>query len=122
MKKKQKQKKISKKSKKVKSKPKKKLSKKVEEQNRKATKLTERGKERGFVTYDEILKEFPTVEDDVMFLDRLYEKLQAAGVDILDSGGCLRLPMKRQKNTNFTNTSPHMIRYKCISKKSVSIP
>ena len=92
MKKKQKQKKT--KTKKIKakkagSKPKKKLSKKAEDQNKKAAKLVNRGKERGFVTYDEILKEFPTVEDDVVFLDTLYEKLQQAGIDILDSGGML---------------------------------
>jgi len=93
MKKKQKKIKIKKvKAKKPGAKPKKKLSKKAEDQNRKASKLVARGKERGFVTYDEILKEFPTVEDDVTFLDHLYEKLQQSGIDILDSGGMLDTP------------------------------
>jgi len=95
MKKKQKQKKTKirkAKTKKKVLKPKKKLSKKAEDQNKKAAKLVHRGKERGFVTYDEILKEFPTVEDDVTFLDHLYEKLQQAGIDILDSGGMLDTP------------------------------
>ena len=99
---KKKQKKIVKKSKAVRHlKPKKKLSKKVEEQNRKANKLILRGKERGFITYDEILKEFPTVEDDVSFLDRLYEKLQASGIDILDSGGMLETPDESAKKYQF---------------------
>jgi len=94
---KKKQKKTKSKTKKVKAKkpapkPKKKISKKAEDQNRKAAKLVSRGKERGFVTYDEILKEFPTVEDDVTFLDHLYEKLQQSGIDILDSGGMLDTP------------------------------
>src|ERR1700690_2356372 len=80
------------KAKKVKKAPKKKIPKKAEDQNKKAAKLVHRGKERGFVTYDEILKEFPTVEDDVTFLDHLYEKLQQAGIDILDSGGMLDTP------------------------------
>ena len=53
------------------------------------TKLLSKGKERGYVTYDEILKEFPTVEEDILFLDELYEKLAAAGVDILEGGGLL---------------------------------
>ncbi len=80
--------------KKPKKAPKKKLSKKAEDQNKKAAKLIHRGRERGFVTYDEILKEFPTVEDDVTFLDHLYEKLQQAGIDILDSGGMLDTPVE----------------------------
>ena len=51
--------------------------------------LLSRGKEKGFVTYDEILKEFPTVEDDVIFLEDLYERLSTSGVDILEGGGLL---------------------------------
>jgi RNA polymerase primary sigma factor len=55
----------------------------------KANALLQRGKDRGFVTYDEILKEFPNIEIDVMFLDYLYEKLSTAGIDILEGGGLL---------------------------------
>ncbi|MDD5318354.1 MAG: sigma-70 family RNA polymerase sigma factor [Candidatus Pacebacteria bacterium] len=57
----------------------------------KAEKLLLKGKERGFVTYDEILKEFPTVEEDVFFLDNLYEKLATAGIDVLEGGGLLEV-------------------------------
>ncbi len=56
-----------------------------------AVKLLAKGKERGFVTYDEILKEFPTVEEDVHFLDNLYERLNTAGIDILEGGGLLEM-------------------------------
>ncbi len=51
--------------------------------------LLTKGRARGFVTYDEILKEFPTVEEDIMFLDDLYAKLATAGIDILEGGGLL---------------------------------
>jgi RNA polymerase primary sigma factor len=51
--------------------------------------LLTRGRDRGFVTYDEILKEFPNIEEDIMFLDVLYEKLQTAGIDVLEGGGML---------------------------------
>ena len=51
--------------------------------------LMAKGKERGFITYDEILKEFPTVEDDIIFLDELYSQLATAGIDILEGGGLL---------------------------------
>ena len=55
----------------------------------KVTKLLARGKERGYVTYDEILKEFPTIEQDIILLEDLYEKLNTAGIDILEGGGLL---------------------------------
>ncbi|KKS47376.1 MAG: RNA polymerase sigma factor [Candidatus Nomurabacteria bacterium GW2011_GWC2_42_20] len=57
----------------------------------KAQLLILKGRGRGFITYNEILKEFPAVEQDVIFLDTLYEKLGDAGVDILESGGLLDL-------------------------------
>jgi RNA polymerase primary sigma factor len=57
----------------------------------KANKLLVKGRERGFVTYDEILKEFPLIEQDVMFLDDLYSRLSVAGIDILEGGGMLNL-------------------------------
>jgi len=60
----------------------------------KLNKLTSRGKEKGFVTYDEILKEFPTIENDILFLDELYSKLHALGIDVLESGGLLEMPVE----------------------------
>jgi RNA polymerase primary sigma factor len=48
--------------------------------------LIEKGKERGYVTYNEILKAFPHVEEDVNFLESLYERLAIAGVDVLEGG------------------------------------
>ena len=51
-----------------------------------ADQLIEKGKERGYVTYGEILKSFPRVEDDVSFLESLYERFATAGVDVLEGG------------------------------------
>jgi RNA polymerase primary sigma factor len=68
-----------------------KVSKKALEQNKKAEVLLARGRQRGFVTYDEILKSFPTIESDVMFLEELYEKFSVAGIDVLEGGGMLNL-------------------------------
>lgn len=47
------------------------------------------GRERGYVTYDEILREFPSIEDNVLLLEELYEKFSTAGVDVLEGGGML---------------------------------
>lgn len=57
----------------------------------KADKLVLKGKERGFVTFDEILKEFPTIEQDIVFLDELYTKFSTAGIDVLEGGGLLEV-------------------------------
>jgi RNA polymerase primary sigma factor len=48
--------------------------------------LIEKGKERGYVTYSEILKSFPHVETDIEFLESLYERFAIAGVDVLEGG------------------------------------
>ena len=48
--------------------------------------LIEKGKERGYVTYSEILKSFPHVESDINFLESLYERFAIAGVDVLEGG------------------------------------
>ncbi|MFA6552175.1 MAG: sigma-70 family RNA polymerase sigma factor [Candidatus Paceibacterota bacterium] len=66
-------------------------NKKARDMNEKADRLIAKGKEKGFITYDEILKEFPTVENEIMFLDDLYSKFQDAGIDILEGGGMLDL-------------------------------
>ena len=68
-----------------------KLSKKAQDELSRLERLLARGRERGFVTYDEILKEFPHIEQNILFLDELYEKLHTAGVDILEGGGLLEL-------------------------------
>ncbi|OGG79283.1 hypothetical protein A3A39_00370 [Candidatus Kaiserbacteria bacterium RIFCSPLOWO2_01_FULL_54_13] len=47
------------------------------------------GKERGYLTYDEILREFPTIEDNVVLLDEMYERFAVAGIDVLEGGGML---------------------------------
>lgn len=55
----------------------------------KAETLLTLGRERGYVTYDEILREFPEIERDVNFLETLYDRFSAASIDVLESGGML---------------------------------
>ena len=58
----------------------------MHEREDKAERLIQKGKERGYITYSEILREFPHVEDDVNYLDELYERFTTAGIDILEGG------------------------------------
>ena len=64
-------------------------AKKLAQLEAKAEKLILKGKERGYVTYNEILKEFPTIEENVVFLEILYERFSTSGIDVLESGGML---------------------------------
>ncbi len=66
-----------------------KAQKKLDEQGKKAETLMASGRQRGFVTYDEILKAFPHIETDVSFLEELYEKFASAHIDVLEGGGML---------------------------------
>ena len=51
--------------------------------------LISRGRQRGFITFSELLKEFPSIEYDVVFLESLYVQLEDGGVDILEEGSLL---------------------------------
>lgn len=56
------------------------------ERDSKADALIKKGRERGYITYSEILREFPHVENDITFLDDLYERFTTSGIDILEGG------------------------------------
>ncbi|MCA9361157.1 sigma-70 family RNA polymerase sigma factor [Candidatus Kaiserbacteria bacterium] len=93
----------------------KKVSKKTSRVSRvletKATELMKMGRERGYVTYDEILKFFPQIEKDVMFLDEMYERFSIAGIDVLKSGGMLgadpSVELLERKNSYRRNDSSY---------------
>lgn len=77
----------------------------------KAAELMKIGRERGYVTYDELLRSFPEIEKDILFLDELYERFSVAGVDVLKSGGMLGADpaeeMLAQKNAFRRNDSSY---------------
>jgi RNA polymerase primary sigma factor len=83
-----------KKNKKIKKKAVKKAARKgskktISEANVKKAALVAKGKERGFITYDEILKEFPAIEEDVLLLEEIYDECAVAQIDILEGGRLL---------------------------------
>ncbi|MBI2097633.1 MAG: sigma-70 family RNA polymerase sigma factor [Candidatus Vogelbacteria bacterium] len=51
--------------------------------------LLARGRQRGFITYGEMLKEFPNVEMDLEFLEQIYDRFEQAGIDVLEETGFL---------------------------------
>ncbi|MEK7140545.1 MAG: sigma-70 family RNA polymerase sigma factor, partial [Patescibacteria group bacterium] len=56
-----------------------------------AHELVEKGRKRGFITYDEILKTFPDIENNILFLEELYDKFMEASIDVLEGGNLLNL-------------------------------
>ena len=63
--------------------------KKITTRDQNEQELLQKGKERGFITYDEIIRYFPTIELDIVYLEELYEKISQAGIDILEGGNLL---------------------------------
>lgn len=70
--------------------PRKKTQKKSEREERiiesKIKALIAKGKERGFVTEDEILYFFPDIEENLDLLERIYERLETSGIELKSSG------------------------------------
>jgi len=52
--------------------------------------LVTRVRQRGFVTYSELLKDFPNIERDIDFLDTLYQRFEEEGIDVLEEGDLLK--------------------------------
>jgi RNA polymerase primary sigma factor len=71
--------------------------KKIIELEEKSDLIIEKGKKRGFITYDEIIKIFPDIENNIIFLDELYEKLSVSGVDVLEGGNLLDVDQDTDK-------------------------
>lgn len=68
--------------------------------------ILKKGKKRGFISYDEILKSFPDIEKDVVFLDDLYTQFVDAGVDVIEGGNLLDIDgLEEQKNVYSRNQS-----------------
>jgi RNA polymerase primary sigma factor len=71
----------------------------VQEMQMKSDKLLAKGRARGFVTYDEILNEFPDIENDLLFLDEMYGTFGDAGIDVLEGGGMLDVEVENGKSS-----------------------
>lgn len=59
------------------------------ERSKKVEHILQKGRDRGYVSYDEILREFPNIETDILFLEDLYDKFSTASVDVLEGGNIL---------------------------------
>lgn len=65
--------------------------------NEKIESILAKGRLKGFITYAEILKEFPHIEEDVLLLDDIYARLQENGVDVLEGKELLEVDLSPKK-------------------------
>ncbi|HOX21462.1 MAG TPA: sigma-70 family RNA polymerase sigma factor [Candidatus Paceibacterota bacterium] len=57
----------------------------------KLVKLIKKGKERGFITETEILSEFPDIETDISFLEKIYDLCEKANVEVIETKDLIEL-------------------------------
>ena len=84
-----------------------KAQKRETEAENKIERLVNKGKETGFITFDLILKEFPFVENDIFFLEELYDKFDKMGIDVLENKGILDMNTEEilKKTDKYDRTS-----------------
>jgi len=80
--------------------------------------LLDRGKERAFVTYSEILSFFPAVEKDINGLDYLYQMLDAQGIEIKEAREFLEVGVKDSRRKTESKIDPVQMYLKEIGQIS----
>ncbi|OIO49421.1 MAG: RNA polymerase sigma factor RpoD [Parcubacteria group bacterium CG1_02_42_13] len=54
--------------------------------------LIERGRPKGFVTSWEIIDYFPRIEKNLSYLEEIYDKLEQAGIKVLETDSLIQMP------------------------------
>jgi len=54
--------------------------------------LIERGRPKGFVTSWEIIDYFPRIEKNLSYLEEIYDKLEQAGIKVLEADSLIQMP------------------------------
>lgn len=59
--------------------------------------LIDRGRERGYVTDTEVLHYFPNVEEDVSFLEKIYDSLEKAQIKVVETSQLISVPSDKDE-------------------------
>lgn len=57
--------------------------------------LLKKGRERGFITEVEILTTFPQIENDISFLEKIYDLCEKAHIEIIETKDLMELPPEK---------------------------
>ncbi|MDD5430932.1 MAG: sigma-70 family RNA polymerase sigma factor [Candidatus Pacebacteria bacterium] len=74
----------------------KKLTPKQQGEQQALEELIARGRGRGFVTDSEVIHFFPKIEDDVSFLEEVYNRLEEANIKIIETSHLIELPKEEE--------------------------
>lgn len=83
--------------------------------------LLKRGRERGFVTYSEILYYFPTIEEDVMLLEDLYARFEKENIQVLETKEFLEEAVPEEKSHTKKKKREAAIDFDQMSQDSVQM-
>ena len=83
--------------------------------------LLKRGKDRGFVTYSEILYYFPTIEEDIVLLEDLYARFEKENIQILETKEFIEDEKTETKDTQKRRKKDESIDFDQLSQDSVQM-
>lgn len=83
--------------------------------------ILKRGRERGFVTYAEILYYFPTIENDILFLEDLYKRLEQENVEVLESREFIEEQEKEDTKKTQRRKKEEQIDFDQLSQDSIQM-
>ena len=69
------------------------------------TELIEAGRPRGFVTDNEILYYFPKVEENLPFLEEIYDRLEKAGIKVIETSALIDISKDEPSEAEIKNIS-----------------
>jgi len=74
----------------------------------KLAELIERGRGRGFITDSEVLQYFPTIEDDIAFLEEIYNELENANIKVIETSQLIDIPKEETVSVKGIEPDGHL--------------
>ncbi len=70
--------------------------------------LIDRGRGRGFITDTEVLQFFPTIEDDIEFLEEIYNELEKSNIKVIETSQLIDVPKEESVSVKGIEADGHI--------------
>ncbi len=70
--------------------------------------LIDRGRGRGFITDTEVLQYFPTIEDDIAFLEEIYNELEKSNIKVIETSQLIDVPKEESVSVKGIEQDGHI--------------
>ncbi len=74
----------------------------------KLAELIDRGRGRGFITDTEVLQYFPTIEDDIAFLEDIYNELEKSNIKVIETSQLIDVPKEESVSVKGIEPDGHL--------------